>query len=185
MKKEYRQAVSKAVMCAVIVLMLIAPQHAMGQAATQGQVALNLASILGLTLPPGATQADAINALTALNIVPAGGWQATATANSGFIASLYTAVNAAFASGAIPATAGLGSASAAVAAAATASGIPSGTAVNAITGAGGNVGQATQGAAYGGTYVASTGTGTGTGGAGGGTAGGGGGGGGTSPSPSR
>lgn len=178
----------------VTLLLVFAIGIGSAQAATQGDVALNLANLLGLSFSP-ATQEAAINALNALGMSPAGGWNAGAAADSGFISSLYTSVNAAYASGKLGSSAGLGSASASLAAACTMSGIPGTTAVGAITGAGGNAGQANQGASYGSSYAGGTGGGGGAGGAGGGAGfgpggpggagGSGGGGGGGTISPSR
>ena len=179
----------------VALLLVFAVGIGSAQAATQGDVALNLANLLGLSFSP-ATQEAAISALNALGISPAGGWNAGAAADSGFISSLYTSVNAAYASGKVASSAGLGSASASLAAACTMSGISGNTAVGAITGAGGNAGQANQGASYGSSYAGGTGGAGGGGGAGGagfgpggpggaGGSGGGGGGGGGTVSPSR
>lgn len=183
MKKKSRGVLSGLVVCVAIVLLLFASGSALAQRAKQGEVALNLVFILGLNLPAGATAADAVGALTALGISPSGGWNADAPASSGFITSLYISVEAAFTAGKIAPTAGLGSASAAVAAACTSAGIPSSAVVNAIANGGGNARQARQGATMGlsvpGT-VASFGPA-----GGGGVGGGGGGGGGISPSPSK
>lgn len=172
----------------VTLLLVFATGIGSAQAATQGDVALNLANLLGLSFSP-ATQEAAIGALNALGISPPGGWNAGSAANSGFISSLYTSVNAAYASGKLGSSAGLGSASASVAAACTMSGIAGNTAVGAITGAGGNAVQANQGASYGSSYAGGPGSGPGggpafgTGGPSG--AGGSGGGGGGTVSPSR
>lgn len=184
MKKKSRGVLSGLVVCVIIGFLLFASGSALAQRGTQGEVALNLANMLGVSLPPGATQADAVSALSGLGIVPAGGWNTDAPAGSGFISALYTSVEAAFTAGKIAPTAGLGSASAAVAAACTAANIPSTAVVNAITSAGGSTGQATQGASYGGTYAAAPGPTLGPA-VGGGAPGGGGGGGGISPSPSK
>ncbi len=177
--------------CFVVLLFVFAIGAASAQAATQGDVALNLANLLGLSLPPGATAADAISALNAVGIVPCGGsWSASAPADSSFIGCLYSSVQASITAGRIPAGAGRGSASANVAAACTMAGIPANTAVNAITGAGGNAAQANSGASYG-ASVAAGGPGGGPGGFGpgglgfGGAGGAGGGGGGGTVSPSR
>jgi hypothetical protein len=166
---------------------------------TQGQVALNLATLLNLNLPPGATAADAISALTALGITPAGGWSANAPANSGFMAALYTSVQAAVTTGTVSgASLGtLGNASAVVAAAGTGAGLSGDMVVAAITNAGGNQGQATTGANAGSSGVfgfspapgaaggaGSGGAGSGGAGGAGGAGGSGGGGGGVNPSPS-
>lgn len=184
MKKKRGGFLFGLVVCMVVMLLPFATGSALAQGGTQGEVALNLANMLGLNLPPGASQADAISALSGLGIAPAGGWQANAQASSGFISSLYTSVEAASTAGRIAPTAGYESASVAVAAACTAAGIPSNTVVAAITSAGGNTGQATQGATYGGTYAAAPAYTFGPA-VGGGAAGGGGGGGGISPSPSQ
>jgi len=166
----------------VVLLLLFATGTALAQQPTQGELALNLASMLGLTLPPGATQADAVSALNALGISPAGGWSPNAPADSGVISSVFTSLSAAYSAGRVAPTAGLGNPSATLAAAATASGIPSNTVVGAITGAGGNAGQASQGASQGASAGAGGGPGGGSGGGAGGSGGGGGGGGTLSPS---
>lgn len=192
--KKCKGVLSRWATVLIVLAVLFAAAPVWAQGATQGQVALNLANVLGLTLPAGATAADAIGALNALGISPAGGWNAGAAADSGFISSLYTSVAAAYTAGKIASGAGRGSASANVAAACTMAGIPGNTAVSAITGAGGNAAQANSGASYG-SSMAGGGTGGGPGGGPGGFGGGGGyggaggagggGGGGTSPSPSK
>lgn len=171
MKKKGVGVILRFSCIAVILMSLLAsgPVFAQeGSPATQGQVALNLAGLLGISLLPGATGADAVNALTALGINPAGGWDAGALANSNFIGALYISVKAAVAAGSVSLPAGLGNADAVVAAACTKANIPRETVVNAIVAAGGDRAAATQGAVIGG-----------------GGGGPGGGGGGANPSPSH
>ena len=115
-------------------------------AQTQGEVAVRLAALVGLD----STSADtAIAALTAAGIVPAGGWNAAAPATQAFIGAVYTAVNNAVAAGTVTPPAAMNNASSLVAAATTAAGVPSTVAVNAVTAAGGNQGQAATGASFG------------------------------------
>lgn len=176
----------------VTLLLVFAIGIGSAQAATQGDVALNLANLLGLSFSP-ATQEAAISALTALGIAPCGGsWSASAAADSSFIGCLYSSVQASITAGKISAGAGLGSASANVAAACTMAGISANTAVSAITGAGGNAAQANSGASYGSSRAGGLGVGLGGGPGGdpgrfgpGGAGGAGGGGGGITVSPSR
>jgi hypothetical protein len=205
MKKNRKGIVSKFALIVIALIFLFAsgPVFAQG-AATQGQVAWNLAKLLNLNLPPAATAADAIAALTALGITPAGGWNVNAPATGNFMAALYTSVQAAVTTGAVSGVSlgTLGNASAVVAAAGTGAGLSGDMVVAAVTGAGGNQSQATTGAnagssgvfgfspapgAAGGAGGAGSG-GAGSGGAGGaggaGGSGGGGGGGGVNPSPS-
>lgn len=192
MKKRSKGVLSQwaAVLIVLAVLLAAGPVWAADSGATQGQVALNLANLLGLSLPVGATEADAISALAAQGIAPSGGWNASAPADSSFIGSLYVSVQAAITAGRVTPGA-LGSASAVMAAACVQANIPRTVAVNAIVGAGGDRAAANQGASYGGN------DGGGAGGGGGGgygpggrysfgpSYGGGGGGGGANPSPSR
>ena len=155
-------------------------------AQTQGEVAVKLAALLGLD----STSPDrAIAALTAVGIVPQGGWNAEAMATPAFVAALYAAVSSAVAAGTITPPAALNNASSLVAAAATAAGVPSTVAVNAIATAGGDREQASTGASFGVAVAAAPAAGGVAGGyLGGGAApggGAGGGGGGTVASPSR
>lgn len=193
MKKKSKGVLSRwvAVLIVLAVLFAAGPVWAADSGATQGQVALNLANLLGLSLPAGATEADAISALAALGIVPCEIWNANAPANSNFIGCLLGSVQAAITAEKVTPGA-LGSASAVVAAACAEAGISRTVAVNAIVGAGGNRAAANQGASYGGNYGVGAG---GPGGGGGYGPGGrfvfgpgyghGGGGGGVNPSPSR
>jgi hypothetical protein len=130
----------------IMIACMIVPSQAAAQAVTQGDVALALARELALT----ANNADeAIAALTAIGIAPAGGWDAGAPATPNTVGSLYTSVNSAINAGTVSPPAALGNASALVAAAATFAGMPSSAVVNAITNAGGDSASATQGASYG------------------------------------
>jgi len=137
----------------LVVLLVSGPACAAGTGATQGSVAINLASLLGLNLPTGATGQEAINALSAQGIVPASGWNEGAAADSNFIASLYSAVLAAFNSRSASPSGALNTPAGIVAAACTASNINQTEVVKAIKGAGGNGGDATQGATFGGGFV--------------------------------
>jgi hypothetical protein len=159
MAKKKKGVISRLAIIVVVLTFLLAsaPVFAQGAGATQGQVAMNLALLLGVCPPAGATQVDiirdTIRCLTDLGIAPAGGWNADAQAESNFVASLYGSVHAAITAGRVVPPAGLGNASAIVAAASTQAGMSREMVVNAIDGAGGNRGDATQGAAmYGGTY---------------------------------
>lgn len=193
MKKSRKDVIRKLAFIVITLFFLFAsgPVFAQGAGATQGQVALNLAGILGLST---ASVADAVAALTAAGITPAGGWSASAPADSNFMAALYTSVQAAITGGSVAAPGNLGSASAVVAAAGTAAGLSGSMVVGAIVSAGGNQGQANTGATLGGSGVygysapggaGGAGGGAGFGPAGGGGPGGGGGGGGVNPSPSK
>lgn len=153
MERNCRLLISRFAFVLIILaaLLLAGPVSAQDQGATQGEVALNLARLLALDLPEGATAEDAINALTNVGIVPAGGWNAGARADAGFIASLFTSVEAAVARGAVSPGA-LGSAAAVTAAAATGAGMSRAAVVAAIVDAGGDADDATFGATTGGTY---------------------------------
>ncbi|MFH0788730.1 MAG: hypothetical protein V2B13_14105 [Pseudomonadota bacterium] len=152
-------------------------------AQTQGDVAMQLAAMLGLD---SSSASAAITALTNAGVVPAGGWNITAIATQSFEGALYVAISAAITAGTITPPANLGNASALTAAASTAAGVPSSTAVNGIVASGGNQSQANTGATFGSSLAggaapgsgagAGTGTGTGTGTGSGGAGGGGGGG---------
>ena len=145
--------------CVVLFLLvcglILIPADGIAQEPTQGDVALQMAGMLGF---PAATAEEAIAALVAAGVVPAGGWNSSAPATSGFIGSLYTATNNAIAQGTITPPAGLGNASALVSAAGTAAGMPSSTAVGAVVGAGGDQTSANLGATFG-TAAAAAGTG--------------------------
>lgn len=192
--KKSKGVLSRWATVLIVLAVLFAAAPVWAQGATQGQVALNLANVLGLTLPAGATAADAIGALNGVGITVPGGINAGAAADGSFIASLYTSVAAAYAAGKISSKAGLGSPCADVAGACTMAGVPSNTSVSALTGAGCSAAQAKAGVAYGSSVAGGPGGGpggpvsfgfgppVGYGGAGG---AGGGGGGGTSPSPSK
>jgi len=113
MKKKSMGVLSRwaAVLIVLAVLFAAGPVWAADPGPTQGQVALNLANLLGLTLPAGATEVDAITALAALGIFPCGIWNANAPADSNFIGCLYGSVQAAITAGTVSPGA-LGSASA-------------------------------------------------------------------------
>jgi hypothetical protein len=130
----------------IMIAGMFIPSQAAAQDVSQGDVALALARELGLA----ANNADeAIAALTANGIAPAGGWDAGAPATPNTVGSLYSSVNSAINAGTVNAPASLGNAAAVVAAAATFAGMPSSAVVNAITNAGGDSGSASQGASYG------------------------------------
>jgi len=170
-KKRMKRSVLLLFLWVVFGVALITSE-AMAQ--TQGDVAMQLAAILGLDV---SSQANAITALTFAGVVPAGGWNATAEATQSFVSALYVAVNSAVSAGTITPPANLGNASALTAAASTAAGISSTTAVNGVVSGGGNQGQANTGSSYGSALAGGPGPGGGPGGAPGGGAGGSGGGG--------
>ncbi len=163
--------------------LILIPSQGIAQGATQGDVALKMVEMLGLT---AATAEDAIALLEAEGIVPQGGWDVSASATSDFVGALYTAVNNAITQGKITPPAALGNASSLVSAAATAAGMPSTVVVNAVVAAGGDQTGANQGATFGSAAAAAAvGAPAGSTGAAppaGGSTGGGAGGGGTSPS---
>lgn len=113
-------------------------------AQTQGDVAIKLATLLGLD---SSSAENAIAALTAAGIVLT--WNSRAPATEAFIGSLYTAANSAIEVGKVTPLSSLPNASALVAAAATAAGLPSNIVVKAIVAAGGNRDLASAGASYG------------------------------------
>ncbi len=140
---------SKTLVRALLLLMfgglIFIPFQATAQNISQGDVALELAKLLGFDVD---SADSAITALTAKGIVPSGGWNAAAGAISSFIGSLYSAVNNAISQGTLTPPSALGSASALVAAAATAAGMAGITAVEAVVVAGGDWASASQGASY-------------------------------------
>lgn len=146
-----RKGVLRIMLVGLVVLLALfasGPVLAAGTGATQGDMALNLASTLGLSLPANATGQDAINALSALGINPSAGWNANAPADGNFISSLYTAVQSAFNAGRISPAGGL-TPSSVVASACTSSNISQSECVDAIQKGGGDSGAATQGATLG------------------------------------
>src|SRR5574340_271362 len=128
---------------------------------TQGDAALQLATMLGLN---ASSKDAAITSLQAAGITPPGGWNANAPVNSAFVRQVYTAVNSAISAGSVSAPSNLGNASALVSAAFTAIGMPSSAVVRAIVNAGGNQTSATQGASYGTSLAMTGGAGFGAGG---------------------
>ena len=153
--------------------LMFVPAKAMAQT-TQGDVAQEMAELIGFEVT---TPEEAVWAIQAAGIV-LDGWNITAPATPGFIKSFYSAVNNAINKGTLILPSALGNASALVAAAATAAGIASTTAVNAVVAAGGTWASATYGASHGTVLMpgqATTPTTPAQSGPGGGTAGGGGG----------
>jgi hypothetical protein len=158
------------VLTVVMVGLILNSSQALAQ--TQGDVAIKLATLLGID---SSSAENATAALTTAGIVFI--WNIRAPATEAFIGSLYAAVNSAIEAGKITPPSSLPDASALVAAAATAAGIPSYIVVKAIIAAGGNREQASAGASYGTSFAAapsggSVGYGTGFYGAGGGGGGG-------------
>ncbi|MDX9745502.1 MAG: hypothetical protein WCX84_03810 [Syntrophales bacterium] len=150
MKNEKRVCRKLAVSLVVLVVFFFAgtaPAQVTG--ATQGSVALNLASLLGVSLPANATGQNAVDALSALGISPESGWNANATADSNFISSLYKAVLTAFNTGKIAPKSGAHAPSSLVAAACTSANISQSSCVDAIRNAGGSGDAAAQGAGFG------------------------------------
>ncbi len=152
-----RTSVLKKLIISLIVMMILfvsGPAPAQGSGATQGSVALNLASILGL----GAANAhEAIQALSSVGVIPEAGWNAGAVVNSNFISALYNAVMLAFNMGKISPNGGLTTPSSLVAAACTAANIPQSEVVDAIKAAGGSGDDAAKGALYGSSSTGGTG----------------------------
>lgn len=128
-------------------------------AQTQGDVAIKLATLLGMNITDSAGQPSAqlaITALTNAGITPAGGWNAMAPATPQFLGALFAAVNNAVLAGKITPPARASNASALVAAAATSANLPSNEVVNAISSAGGDKDQASTGASFGVTVAAAS-----------------------------
>ncbi len=125
--------------------LIFVPAKAMAQT-TQGDVVLKMAELLGFEVM---TTEEGLWAIQAVGITLEGGWNLTAPATPDFIGSLYLAINNAINKGALIPPSTLGSASALVAAAATAAGMASTTAVNAVVATGGVWTSASQGASYG------------------------------------
>ena len=140
---------SKTLASALLFLMIggliFIPFQAMAQNILQGDVALELAKLLGFDVD---SADSAITTLTAEGIVPSGGWNTAAEATGIFIGSLYSAVNNAISQGTLTPPSALGSASALVAATAIAAGMASITAVEAVVAAGGDWSSASRGASY-------------------------------------
>ena len=152
-----RTSVLKRLVISLIVMMVLfvsGPALAQGSGATQGSVAVNLASMLGLS--SGSAQ-DAIQALSSRGLVPATGWRAEGAADGNFSAALDQAVLAAFNAGNISPAGGLTTPSSLVAAACTAANIPQSEVVDAIKAAGGSGDDAAKGALYGSSSTGGTG----------------------------
>ncbi|MBC2696398.1 MAG: hypothetical protein HGJ97_18895 [Desulfosporosinus sp.] len=158
LKKKHGFLIAISLFFMVAGLMFV-PTKAMAQT-TQGDVALELAELLGFEVT---TAQEAVWAIEAVGIIPKdegkelteatpdfiGGWKISTEATPDFIASLYSAVNNAINKGTLIPPSVLGNASALVAAAATSAGMASTTAVEAVVAAGGNQASASQGASYG------------------------------------
>jgi hypothetical protein len=116
--------------------LLISPGKSMA-ATTQGQVALSLATILGLNVT---TQEDAANALTALGITPGARWNIAQEAPCafGFIGDLYNSIRDAIEKKKITPPTEIGNASALTAAACVDAGMASACVVDSIVSAGGD-----------------------------------------------
>ena len=135
------------VLIAVMVGLILNSSQALAQ--TQGDVAIKLATLLGID---NSSAENATAALTTAGIVLT--WNISAPATEAFIGSLYAAVNSAIEAGEITPPSSLPDASALVAAAATAAGLPSQIVVRAIVAVGGNQDQASAGASYGTSFAA-------------------------------
>lgn len=120
---------------------------------TQGDAALQLASMLGLN---NTSKESAVAALQSAGITPPGGWNINAPVTNALVSQIFSAVNSAISAGRVTAPAGLGNASAIVAATFAAIGMPGNTVVNSIVAAGGDPNSARQGATLG-PQIASTG----------------------------
>ncbi len=122
--------------------LILNPGQALAQ--TQGDVAIKLATLLGLD---SSSAENAIAALTAAGVVFA--WNPKMLATEAIICSLFTAVNNAVQAGKITPPPTVPSAAALVAAAVTAAGLPSNIVVKAIVACGGDQDQASIGASFG------------------------------------
>ena len=139
-----RKCIKVGLMVLIVVMGGLILNSSQTLAQTQGDVAIKLATVLGLD---SSSAENAIAALTAAGIVLT--WNSRASATEAFIGALYAAVNSAIEAGKITPPSSLPNASALVAAAATAAGLPSQIVVKAIVAAGGNRDQASAGASYG------------------------------------
>lgn len=139
-----RKCIKVGLMVLIVVMGGLILNSSQALAQTQGDVAIKLATVLGLD---SSSAENAIAALTAVGIVLT--WNSRAPATEAFIGALYGAVNSAIEAGKITPPSSLPNASALVAAAATAAGLPSQIVVKAIVAAGGNRDLASAGASYG------------------------------------
>lgn len=139
-----RKGISIGLMALIVGMVGLTLSSGQALAQTQGDVAIKLAALLGLD---SSSAEIAIAGLTAAGIVFT--WNATAPADEAFISALYPAVNSAIEAGKIYPPSLVVNASALVAAAATAAGLPSQVVANWIVAAGGNRDQASAGATYG------------------------------------
>jgi hypothetical protein len=141
---ETRKCIKVGLMVLIVVMGGLILNSSQALAQTQGDVAIKLATLLGLDT---SSAENAIAALTAVGIVLT--WNSRVPATEAFIGALYAAVNSAIKDGQITPPSSLPNASALVAAAATAAGLPSQIVVKAIVAAGGNRDLASAGASYG------------------------------------
>jgi hypothetical protein len=139
-----RKCIKVGLMVLIVVMGGLILNSSQALAQTQGDVAIKLATLLGLD---SSSAENAIAALTAVGIVLT--WNSRASATEAFIGALYAAVNSAIEAGKITPPSSLPNASALFAAAATAAGLPSQIVVKAIVAAGGNRDLASTGASYG------------------------------------
>ena len=160
MKKNKRQKRGLLLMAVLLTLLGVAALNGEVMAQTQGDVAMQLAAILGLN---ASSPDNAIAALTGKGVVPVGGWSSNAPVGQSFVCPFYGALNGAITAGAISPSKDLNNASALAAAAATAAGLSSSTFVNEVVSCGGDREQASAGASYASSLAGSLGPGAGTG----------------------
>jgi len=144
-----RKCLKVGLMVLIVVMGGLILNSSQALAQTQGDVAIKLATLLGID---SSSPENAIAALTAAGIVFI--WNANTPANEGFVGALYLAVKETIEAGKITPPSMLPNAWALVAAAATAAGLPSQIVVRAIVAVGGNQDQASAGASYGTSFAA-------------------------------
>ncbi len=145
MKKNKRTKRGLLLVTVLLTLLGVAALNGEVMAQSQGDVAMQLAAILGLN---ASSPDNAISALTAKGVVPSGGWNANAPVSQSFVCPFYGALNGAITAGAISPSKNLNNASALAAAAATAAGLSSSTIVDEVVSCGGDREQASAGASY-------------------------------------
>src|SRR4030042_4225570 len=127
-----RNLIKVGLMVLIVVMVGLILDSSQALAQTQGDVAIKLETLLGIDSSSGENAASALTTKGIILIV-----SIRAPATEAFIGSLYAAVNSAIEAGKLTPLSSLPNASALVAAAATATGIPSYIVVKAIVAAGG------------------------------------------------
>ena len=130
-------SVRKKVFCCLLFLglfLLPAITPAQAQSTLQGEMALQLARLLGLD---ASSPAQAITALTNLGIIPLGGWIPGMQTSQGFITSLYRSLTRVMRAGVVTPPTGLSDSSSLMAAVLTSSGLSSSETVRRVEIAGG------------------------------------------------